>query len=132
MDLAFQPHLLQGLGGPAAALGLAHPGQGQRQLHIGEHRLVGDEVVALEDKADGVVAVGVPVPVPELLGGAAVDGQIAAGVLVQAADDVQQGGLAAAGVAQDGHKLVFPEAEAHPPQGGDILPGGLVELDDVV
>ena len=67
------------------------------QLHVGQHRLVGDQVVALEDEADGVVAVGIPVPVRVLLGGDAVDDEIAAVIAVQTADDVQQGGLAGAG-----------------------------------
>ena len=93
---------------------------------------MGDQVVALEHEADGVVAVGVPVPVPEFLGGAAVDDEVAAGILVQAAHDVEQGGLAAAGVAQDGDELVLPEGEGHAPQGGDVLAAGLVYLDDVV
>ena len=70
---------------------------------------MGDQVVALEYKPDGMVAVGVPVPVFVILGGAAVDQQIAAGVLIQSADDVQQSGLAAAGGPQDGDKLALPE-----------------------
>ena len=62
-QLAAQAHLFQGFLGPAAALPLGHAGEGQGQFHVLQHRLVGDQVVALEDKADGVVPVGVPVPV---------------------------------------------------------------------
>ena len=55
-----------------------------------------DEVIALEDKADGVVPVGVPIPVVKILCGAAANQQIAAGVLVQPTDDIQKRRLAAA------------------------------------
>ena len=72
-QLAAQAHPLQGLLGAAAALRLGYAGEGQGQLHVLQHRLVGDEVVALEHKAHRVVAVGVPVPVLVVLGGAAVD-----------------------------------------------------------
>ena len=127
VQLVPQPHLFQRLHRPAAALLLGHARQGERQLHVGQHALVGNQVVALEHEADGVVAVGVPVPVLVVLGGAAVDDEVAAGVAVQPADDVQRGGLAAAGGAQDRHELVFPELQIHPPQGVDgIAPQGVL------
>ena len=131
-DLVPQAHLFQGLLRPAASFPFAHAGKGQGQLHVGKDALVGDEVVALEDEADGVIAVGVPVAVPEFSGRTAINDEVAAGVLVQTAYNVQQGGLAAAGVAQNGNKFIFPEAERHPPQGGDVLAAGLVHLDDIV
>lgn len=49
-----------------------------------------DQVVALEDKADRVVPVGIPVAVLILFRGNAVDDQIAAVVAVEAADDIQK------------------------------------------
>ena len=67
VQLVAQTHFLQCFGGPAAALGTRYAGDGQCQLHVGQHGLVGDEVVALEHEADGVVAVGVPVAVGVLL-----------------------------------------------------------------
>ena len=111
-----QTHLLQGRFGAATALGLLHAGEGQCQLHVLQHRLVGDEVVTLEYKADGVVAVGVPIAVLELLGGGTVNNQIALGIAVQTAHDVQQGGLTASGLTQDGHKLAVAEGEGNPVQ----------------
>ena len=107
-----QAHLLEGFHGPAAALGLGHAGDGQCQLHVGEHRLVGDQVIALEHETNGVVAVGVPVAVGVLLGGDAVDDQVAAIIAVKAADDVQQCGFAGAAGAQDGDKLIVTEVQA--------------------
>ena len=49
---------------------------------------MGDQVIALEHKADGVVPVGVPVAVCVFFCGDAVDDQIAAVVAIQTADDV--------------------------------------------
>ena len=112
VQLAAQAHILQRFGRPAAALGLGDAGDGQGQLHIGQHRLVRDEVVALEHKADGVVAVGVPVAVGVLPGGDAVDDKVAAVVAVQAADDVQQRRLAGAARAEDGDKFVVAQVQA--------------------
>ena len=92
---------------------------------------MGDEVVALTDTADGVVAVVVPVGVLVVLGGHPVDDQVAAVVPVQAADDVQQGGLAGATLAQDGDELMFPEGNADPLQGGLAQLPGDVGFDNV-
>ena len=113
VDVLAQAHLLQRRDGAAAALGTRHAGDGQRQFHIGQDGLVGDQVVALEDEAHRVVAVGVPVAVVVLFGRDAVDDQIAAVIAVQAADDVQQRGLAGTGRPQDGDKLIVAEAQVH-------------------
>ncbi len=63
VQLVAQAHLFQCLGGPAAAFRTRNAGNGQCQLHVGEHRLVGNQIVALEHKTNGVVAIGVPVAV---------------------------------------------------------------------
>ena len=129
-QLAAQAHLFQGLDGTVPALGPADARQSQRQLHIPQHRLVGDQVIALEHEPDRVVPVRIPVPVLKGLGGAPVDDEVAVGVLVQAADDVQQGGLAAARRAQDGHKFRAPELDADPFQGmDDGSPHGVIFFD---
>ena len=117
VHLVAQPDLFQRFLRPAAALRPGHPCQRQRQLHVGQHRLVGNEVVALEHEAHRVVAVGIPVAVLVLLGGAAVDDEVAAGVAIQPTDDVQRGGLAAAGWAEDGDELVLPKLQVDAPQG---------------
>lgn len=96
VQLVAQPYLLQRSGGTAAALGLGYARDGQCQFHVAQHGLVGDQVIALEHKTDGVVSVRVPVAVGVFFGGDAVDDQIAAVVAIQTADDVQQGGLAGA------------------------------------
>ena len=82
----------------------------------------GMRLVALKDKADGVVAVRVPIAVVVLLCGAAVDNEVAGGVAVQAADDVQQGGLTRAGGAQDGDEFAVAQVQA------DIIQRGLYKV----
>ena len=110
-------------------------GQGQRQLHIGQHRLMRDQVIALKDKADPVIAVVVPVPVFIFLGGAAVDQQVPAVGVIQTADDVQQRRLSAAGRTQNGDKLVFTQGHVdaaesfHCDSAGLILFGQFPQLE---
>ena len=92
-----------------AALALAHTRERERQLHVAQYRLVRNEVIALEDKADGVVAVAVPVRIRKVLRRFAIDDKVAARVLIQPADNVQKRRLAAARMAEDGDKLALAE-----------------------
>ena len=55
-----------------------------------------NEVIRLENKADGVISVSIPVAVGKSLGGFVVYDQIAGAVLIETANDVQQCSLAAA------------------------------------
>ncbi|MNN88872.1 hypothetical protein D3C81_2066100 [compost metagenome] len=71
---------------------------------------MGDQVIALEDKAHAIIAVSIPIAVLEGLGGGAVDDQIAAVILVQTADQIQTGGFAGAAGSQDGNKFILAEA----------------------
>ena len=114
VELVPEAHLPQRLGGTAAALSARHARDGQGQFDVGEDGLVGDEVIALEHEADGVVAVGVPVPVGVAAGGDAVDDELAAVVAVEAADDVEQRGLARAAGAEDSDKFAVAQVEADP------------------
>ena len=108
-----QAHLLECGHGAVVPLGARHARQRERQLHVGEHRLVGDEVVALEHEADAVVAVGVPILIFILFGGDAVDDEVARVVVVEAAHDVEQRGLARTGGAEYRHELVVAERHRH-------------------
>jgi hypothetical protein len=133
VDLVAQPHALERRhrAGTAVLLGAAR--DLERELHVGEDALVHDEVVALEHEPHGAVAVGIPVGRLVLLGGAAVDHEVARGVRVEATHDVEQGGLAAAGLAQDGDELVVTEVDRDAAQGMDRLAsGGRVFLGDVL
>ena len=82
---------------------------------------VADEVIELEHIAQVLAALlGEPLfaHVPELV---AADGDVAAVGAVDAADDVQQGGFAAAGGAQQHADLPLGHGEIHAPQ--HLLPG---------
>ena len=81
----------------AATLFFGDARQRECQFDVGKHGLVGDEVVALEYEADGVIAVGVPCRIIVFFCRNVVDDQITAGVLIQSADDVEQGSLSASG-----------------------------------
>ena len=131
VELVAEADLLERLGGPAAPLGPRNAGDGQGQLHIGQHRLMRDEVVALEHEADGVVAVGVPVAVGVLFGGDAVDDEVAAVIAVQAADDVQQRGLAGAAGAEDGDEFAVAKVQTDLVKGRLHKIAGLVLLVDL-
>ena len=109
VELVAEANALKRLDGALAALRLAHARERERQLHVAQYRLVRNEVIALEDEADGVVAVTVPVGIGKVLRRLAVDDEIALRVVVKAADDVEQRRLAAARMAEDGDKLALAE-----------------------
>ena len=131
VQLVAQAHLFQRFDGSAAALGFLDAGEGQGQFHVGQDTLVGDQVIALEHKADGVVAVGVPVTGLVILGGFTPDDQVTGGIAVQTADDVQQGGLAAAGLTQHSHELRRTELDADTLQGVNSAGGYRVLFGDI-
>ena len=134
VELIAQSHRLQGCLCPLFPLRRGDAGNGQCQLHIGQNTLMGDQIVALEHETDGMVPVGIPVPVRVFSGGNAVDDQIAAVIPVQTADDVQQCGLTGAAGAQNGHKFIVPQIQAHTVQcslhqfTGDILFSDVLDL----
>jgi hypothetical protein len=78
-----------------------------------------------------MVTVGVPVAVLEILGRLALDYQVAGGVLIETADDIQQRRLAAAGVAKDRDEFALAELDAHTPEGDDLAVACRVLLDDI-
>lgn len=90
-----------------------------------------DQVVALEDKTDAVVAVRVPVLVGIFFGTLSIDNQIARGVLVQTADDIQECSLAAARRAEDGYKFIVPECHRQIVDRFDDLIAGIILFNDV-
>ena len=89
VQMLFQTNPGQHRDRPLTALLSGHACQGQGQLHVGKNALVGDQIVALEHEADGIVAVVVPVGVGVVLGGNAVDHQVAFVIPVQTAHDVE-------------------------------------------
>ncbi len=89
------------------ALGAGDAREREGEFHVREHGLVRDEVVALKDEADAIVAVRVPVAIPEVLSRDTIDDQVAGVVAVEAADDVEKRCLSRARRAEDGYELVL-------------------------
>ncbi len=90
----------------ATALATRCTGKQQSHLHIGDNALVRNKVVALEYKTNRVIAICVPVAVAVTARGASVNYQVTLGVLVKAANDVEQRGFAAARLTKDAYKLL--------------------------
>ena len=111
IELLPQPHALERLFRARLPLCRGDAREGQRELYVAENGLVRDEVVALEHEPDGVVAVGVPVPVLIIFCRNALDDEVAVRILVQPADDVQKGRLSAARGTENGDELFFTERE---------------------
>ena len=106
--------------------------QFQRQRDIRADRKLIQHVVFLEDEADEGVPVGVKIRSAEILGRLALDDKLARIVAVQPADDIEQGGFAAARFTQDKHHARFRERNAHIVQCLDRFAGlGAVGLGDV-
>ena len=131
MELIAETHLFECLRRPGSPLRLADAGQGESQLHIGQHGLVGDEVVALEHEADGVVAVGIPVAVAEGGGRHPIDGKLSGGIPIEAAHDIEQCRFPAAGGTEDGDEFCLSKGERNVPQRMDRIVAGEVILCDM-
>ena len=89
VKLIAQAHILQSLGCSSAAFRTGNTGNSQRQFHVSQNRLVGNQIVTLENETDGMVAVRIPVPICIFLGRNTVDDQITAVIPVQTANDIQ-------------------------------------------
>ena len=108
-----QTNCLKRLARTLATLGMANARERERQLHVFQNGLMRNKVIALEHKADAVVAVGVPIAVAEVLGRNTVDEQIARVKMIQSADDVEHRSFARTRRAQNGHELVVSKGQAH-------------------
>ena len=74
---------------------------------------MGNKIVALENKAYGVVAVRIPVAVAEILCADGVDHKVAVGVLVKSADDIEHSCLSAARGAEDRNEIALSEGKVN-------------------
>ena len=109
VGLLLEADLVEGVKSHLSALVSRNTADGQSQLDVLQDSLVGDQVVGLENKADGMIAVGVPVAVLVFFGRDAVDDQISGVVAVQSSDNVQESGLSRSARAQDRDEFVVPE-----------------------
>ena len=92
---------------------MSHARERERQLHVFQNGLMRNEVIALEHKADAVVAVGIPIAVAEVLGRDAVNQQVARIKVVESADNVEHRGFARTRGTQNGHELVIAKSQAY-------------------
>ena len=62
VQLVAQPDFFQRLHGALFPLGLAYARERQCKFHVLQYRLMRNQVIALKNKANRMVAVGIPVP----------------------------------------------------------------------
>ena len=84
-----KPDAFQGFHRPLAAFASRDTRESQCQLNVGQDCLVRDQVVGLENEANAVVAVGVPIARLVVLRRDSVDDQVTTLEAVQAANDVE-------------------------------------------
>ena len=121
-------HLLEHRFYPLFALGGFDPGIDERQLHILVHGELVDQVEALEDKADVVLAQVGPLALVEAGHFNAVELEAAAVWVVEQADNVQQGRFATSGGPHHGNELPFLHLEGKLVQGNGAHLFGAVEF----
>jgi hypothetical protein len=114
--------------GAQLALLAADAGVDERQLHVLQSGRAGDEVVALEDEPDPAVADHRQLVVLEIANVDAVQQVAAPGRDIEAAEDVHQGRLAAAGGAHDRDEVALADAEGDAAEGVDDLRSHRVRL----
>ena len=73
VNVLAQADFLQRLARTLAALGMPHARERECQLHVFQNGLMRNEVIALEHKADAVVAVGIPIAIVKILSRNTVD-----------------------------------------------------------
>lgn len=113
VNVLAQADFLQRLARTLAALGMAHTRERKRQLNVFQDGLMWDKVIALEHKADAVVAIGIPIAIVKVLGRDAVDEQVAGIEMIESTDYVEHRSFARARGAQNGHELVIAKRQAH-------------------
>ena len=135
--MAETDHVQQFLG-PGAMLAAAAQkrpdalGDHQRREHVFQRGQLGQEVIELEDHAEMAVPQGVAAGGGEIVDPPAAVMDFALVGRIEGTQQVQQGALAGAALADDGQELPLPHAEAHAAQHGHLdrsLAVALVQVD---
>src|SRR5262249_51755262 len=112
-----EAHLLEERHHPGATLVAPEASlEEERELDVLEDAQHADQVEALEDEADGVEAEASELPLAERCRVLPHDAHRAAGGDVDTADEVEKGGLSAAGWAGDGDELAAVNVEGDAPE----------------
>ena len=112
LQLIAKTYLLKCRDCAAASFRLGNARESQRQLDVGEYGLVRDQIIALENEAYRMVSVNVPVAVLKFLGGFTAYDEVARGVPVKTAYDVEHSGLSAARFSEDRNEFILAELQA--------------------
>ena len=113
VNVLAQADFLQRLARTLAALGMPHARERKRQLHVFQDGLMRDKVIALEHKADAVVAISIPIAITEVLGRNTVDQQITGIKVIESTDNVEHRSFTRARGTQNGHELVVAKSQAY-------------------
>ena len=92
---------------------MPHTCERKRQLHVFQDGLMRNEVIALEHKADAVVAISIPIAITEVLGRNAIDEQVARIKVIESADNVEHRSFTRTRGTQNGHELVIAKRQAY-------------------
>ena len=92
---------------------MPHARERERQLHVFQNGLMRNEVIALEHKADAVVAVGIPIAIVKVFGRNTVDQQVARIEMIEPTDNVEHRSFTRPRRSQNGHELVIAKSQAH-------------------
>src|SRR5579875_3639131 len=123
-----EAHHGQGRLRPFEPLGLGQAGVLQRQRHVGQRPRPRNQVERLEHEADVAVAQVREVVLVEAADVDTIDPVAPAGRHVQAAEDVHQRALAAAGRTHDRHVLAVLDLQGHATQGTHLDAAELIGL----
>ena len=126
-----KPDVFQGFHCPFAAFASRDTGEGQCQLDVGQDGLVRDQVVGLENEANAVVAVGVPIARLVVLRRDSVDDQVAALEAIQAANDVKHCRFTRTRLAQNCDKFAISEGNRDIVERDLTQIRSFVDLDDI-
>ena len=126
-----KPDVFQGFHRPLAAFASRDTGEGQCQLDVGQDGLVRDQVVGLENEANAVVAVGVPIARFVVLRRDSVDDQVAALEAIQAANDVEHCRFTRTRLAQNCDEFAISEGNRNVIERNLAQVCGFVDLDDI-
>ena len=96
-----------------------------------QHVQFGQQIEELEHEADFAIANARELPGRGVVNHGAIQLDRALGRRVQAAEDVHQGGLAAAGWTNDGNEFAFVDIERHIIQRADFLAAEVIDFADV-
>ena len=125
-----QAKLAKQLRRPLPALGRLQLGIERGQLHIGAGVYVLEQMVLLKDKTEGVPAQACQLVATHLRHRLAVKPIVATAGLIEAAEDVHEGGFTRAGLAHNRHKFAGVNAQVdvlqhlqHPLPGGSVYSG---------